>query len=126
MFDLSLLRSKDLGDMLRFLPGVVVQKPMTMQGMADLYMIKPDLLKRIIKFTMHPPLAPSHYIWDDYFSHHKLEFYRSYYILDDYLSGFLQDRNRYQLYYDPMLQNISICRHFLAFLDGSYGFDLQS
>ena len=40
MFDQSFSKSKDLGDMLRFLPGVVVQKHMSMQGMADLYRIK--------------------------------------------------------------------------------------
>jgi hypothetical protein len=50
MFDQSLSKSKDLGDMLRFLPGVVVQKQMSMQGiMADLYRIEPDLLERLIK-----------------------------------------------------------------------------
>jgi hypothetical protein len=43
------------------------------------------------------------------------------------LSGFLQDRDRSQLYYcDPMLQHIYICRHFLSFLNGSNASDLQS
>ena len=41
MFDQSFSKSKDLGDVLRFLPGVVVQKQMSMRGMADLYRIKP-------------------------------------------------------------------------------------
>jgi hypothetical protein len=112
MFDQLLSKSKDLGDMLRFLPGVVVQKHMGMQGMASLYRIRSDRLKRLIKFfsTIKPALpSPSHYI------------------LDDYLSGFLQDRDRSQLYYcDPMLQHISICRQILSLLDGSNAFDLQS
>ena len=106
MFDHSLSKSKDLSVMLRFLPGVVVQKTMSMQGMAILYGIEPDLLNRLIKFTIEP-LKPS----------------PSLYILDEYLSGFLQDRNRSQLYYcDPMLQNISICRLFLSLLDRSNAF----
>ena len=110
MFDQSLSKSKDLGDMLRFLSGVVVQKRLSMQGIVDLYRIKPDLFERFIKFTieLRKP-SPSHYI------------------LDDYLSGFLQDQGRSQLYYcDPMLQHISICRHVLSLLDGSNAFDLQS
>ena len=110
MIDQSFSKSKDLGDMLRFLPGIVVQNDMSMQGMADLYRIKPDLLERLIKFTIEP-LKPS----------------PSHYILDDYLSHFLQDRDRSQLYYcDPLLQHISICRHFLSLLNGSNAFDLQS
>jgi hypothetical protein len=113
MFDQSILKSKDLGDMLRFLPGVVVQGYISMQGMADLYRIKLDLLERLIKSTLEPlkvlasPSSP--------------------YELDDYLSGFLQDRDRSQLYYcDPMLQHIYICRHFISLLDGSKASDLQS
>ena len=112
MFDRSFSKSKDLDDMLRFLPGVVVQKRMSMQGMALLYRIKPDLLKRLIKFTIEP-LRPSPS--------------SSHYILDHYLSGFLQDRDRSQLYYcDPILQHIFICRHFLSLLEESNAFDLQS
>jgi hypothetical protein len=96
--------------MLRFLPGVVVQKRMGMQGMAYLYKIKSDLLKRLIHFTIDP-LKPS-----------PLQ-----YKLDDYLSRFLKDRDRSQLYYcDPMLQHIFICRQILSLLDGSNAFDLQS
>ena len=39
---------------------------------------------------------------------------------DLYMSGFLQDRDQSQLYFsDPMLQHISICRHFLSLLDRS-------
>ena len=116
MFDRLLSESKDLGDMLRYLPGVVVQKYMSMQGMADLYKIKPDLLKRLIESTIEP-LKPSPPYVSPY----------SRYILDDYLSDFLQDRDRSQLYYcDPRLQHISICRHFLSLLNGSNAFDLQS
>ena len=113
MFDLSLSKSKELGGMLRFLPGVVVQKPMSIQMMADLYRIKPDLLECLIKSTIKPLSLRSHY--------------KSCYSLDDYLSGFLQDRDRSQVYYcDPMFQHMSICRHFLSLLDGSNPFDLQS
>ena len=110
MFDHLLFKSKDLGDMVRFLPGVVVQKRMSMQGMVDLYRLKPELLKRLIKFTMEP-LKPS----------------PSRYMLDDYLSRFLQDQHRSQLYYcDPILQHISICRHFLSVLERSNAFVLNS
>jgi hypothetical protein len=114
MFDQSISKSKDLGDILKFLPGVVVQEHMSMQGMANLYRIKPDLLERLIKSTIMIE---------------QLELKRlpSHYILDNYLSGFLRDRDRSQLYYrDPMLQHISICHHFLSFLDGSNASDLQS
>ena len=111
MFDQSFSKSKDLGDMLGFLPGVVVQNYMSMQGMADLYKIKPDLLERLIKSTMEP-------LKSSLGSHYKL---------DDYLSGFLEDPDRSQHYYcDSMLQHISICRHFLSLVDGSNASDLQS
>ena len=96
--------------MLKFLPGVVVQRNMSLQAMADLYRIKPDLLESLIKFIMGPP-KPSPFS----------------YILDDYLSDFLEDRDRSQFYHcDPIHQHISICRHFLFLLDGSNAFDLQS
>jgi hypothetical protein len=112
MFDQSFSKSKDLGDILMFLPGVVVQKRMSMQGMADLYKIKPDLLERLIKYTIEP---------------HVLSPRVSSYTLDGNLCDFLQDQDRSQLYYrDPMLQHISICRHFLSLLDGSNACDLQS
>ena len=114
MFDQSLSKSKDLGDMLRFLPGVVVQNDMSMQGMAKLYRIKPDLLERLIKSTVEP-LRPAHVSP------------ASRYRLDGYLSRFLQDRDRSQLSYcDPMIQHISICRHFLSLLEATNSFDLQS
>ena len=120
MFDQSFSKSKDLGDMLRLLPGVVVQREMSMQGMANLYRIKPDLLECLIKSTIEPlrPLASGSPV-----SHAPYPRY----ILEDYLSGFLQERDRSQLYHcDPMLQHLSICRQFLSLLDGSSAFDLQS
>ena len=52
IFDHSLSKSKYLGDIVRFLPGVIVQKHMSTQGMADLYRIKPDLLERLIKSSI--------------------------------------------------------------------------
>ena len=114
MFDQSLSKSKDLGDMLRLLPGVIVQKGfLSMQGMTELYGIEPDLLECLNKSIIEPlGLRPS---------------YNSRFKLDDYLSGFLQDRDRSQLYYcDPMLQHISICRHILSLLVGTKALDLES
>ena len=106
MFDQSFSKSKDLGDMLRHLPGIVVQKEMSIQGMTELYGIKPDVLECLIKSTIEP-LRLGH----SSTSHYKL---------DNYLSGFLQDRDRSQLYYcDPVFQHISICRHILSLLDGT-------
>ena len=117
MFDHSLSKSQDLGDMLRFLPGVVVQKRVSMQGMVDLYRIKPDLLEPLIKSIFIEPLLVR--------SSHTP--YLLCFILDGYLSGFLQDRDRSQHYFcDPMLQHISICRHILSLLDKSNAFGLQS
>ena len=102
MFDQSLSKSKDLGGMLRFLPGVVVQNPISKEAMADLYKIKPDLLDRLVKYFIEPLKSSS----------------SSDYKLDDHLSGFLQDRERCQFYYcDPILQHISICLHFMSLLD---------
>ena len=96
-----------------FLPGVVVQKHMSMQGMTDLYRIKSGFLERLIKSTIIiEQLHPYPY---------------SRYVLDGYLSRFLQDPDRSQHYYcDPIHQHISICRNFLSLLDGSSSFDLQS
>ena len=114
MFDQSLSNSKDLGDMLRFLPGVVVlQRGLSMQEMADLYRIKPDFLERLIKPI--ELLKPSgHDLYPRY-------------MLDDYLSGFLQDRDRSQHYYcDLNVQHTSIFRQILSLLDRSNVFDLQS
>ena len=157
MFDQSFSKSKDLGELLRFLPGVVVQKDMSMQGMADLYKIKPDALERLINSPIEPlrlgqnlsPVScsksgPGHYLSvlqarDRSTLYHcgsielqgpKLPVWlnsKPGYTLDGYLSGFLQDQDRSQLHHcDPMLQHISLCRHFLSLQDGSNGFDLQS
>jgi hypothetical protein len=91
-----------------------VQEHMHMQEMVDLYRIKPDLLQRLITSSIEPLRPPQ-----------VSPNFR--YKLDSYLSGFLRDRYRSVLYYcDPMLQHISICRHFLSLLDGSNAFDLQS
>ena len=112
MFDQSLSKSKDLGDMLRLLPGVVVQKEfMSTQGMTELYGIKPDLLECLNKSIIEPlRLRPISY--------------NSRSTLDDYLSGFLLDRDRSRLYYcDPILQHISICRHILSLLVGTKALD---
>ena len=58
-----------LGDMLRFLPGVVVQKHMSMQGMTDLYRIKPSSLELLIKSSVFiEQLNRSRCIFDDYLS----------------------------------------------------------
>ena len=114
MVDQSFSKSKDLGDMIRLLPGVVVQKHLSKQGMTDLYSIRPDSLERLIKSTIGL-LRP-------FF----LDLYPSF-ILDDYLSSLLQDRDRSQLYYcDPELQHNCICRHFFSFLDRSNVYHLQS
>ena len=114
MVDQSFRKSNDLGDMLRFLPGVVVQENLTMQGMADLYRVKPDFLERFIKsFELLRPRPSPH------------DFYPGY-MVDDYLSGFLEDRDRSQLYYcDPKLQHISICRQILSLSYQSNVLDLQ-
>ena len=112
MVDHSFSKSKDLGDMLSFLPGIVVQKNLSMQGMADLYGIKPDFLERLQSIEM---LRPS---TDDLYPR---------YTLDDYLSGFLQDRDRSQLYYcDLELQHISICRQIFSLLYQSNVFNDES
>ena len=106
MIDQSFSKSKDLGDILSFLPGVVVQKGLlTMEGMAVLYRIKADLLERLIKLAFEG---------DDR------------YILNGYLSDLLQDRDRSQLHYcDPELQHTSTCRQLLSLLDRSHDFDLE-
>ena len=110
MIDQSFSKSKDLGDILRYLPGVVVQKGLSMEGMAVLYRIKADLLERLIKLAFEET--------DDGLSKD--------YILNAYLSDLLQDRDRSQLYYcDLELQHISICRQLLSLLDRSNDFDLE-
>ena len=113
MIDQSFSKSKDLGDMLRFLPGVVVQKNLSMQGMAALSGVKPDFLEHLIKSI--ELLRPS-----------DIDLNPRGYMLNDPLSGFLQDRDRSQLYYcDPELQHISICGRILSLLDPSNVFYLQ-
>ena len=101
--------------MLRVLPsGVLVQKKhIRLKEMANLYGINLNLLEQLIK-SQFEPLKSS--FSSDYIIMYKL---------DDYLSGFLLDPNRSRLYYcDPILQHISICRHFLSLLnhrdDGAY------
>ena len=117
MIDESFSKSKDLGDMLRFLPGVVVLKVLSMQGMADLYRIKSDFLRHLKSIELLKPVSPPS----------SLLIYPGGYRLDDYLSGFLKDRDRSQLYYcDPELQHISICRQILSLSYQSHVFDLQS
>ena len=113
MVDQSLSNSKDLGDMLKSLPGVVVQEGLSMQGMVDLYRIKPEFLERFIKpIELLRPLD-------------RVLYPR--YVLDDYLSGFLQDRDRSQHYYCfPELQHTSICCQILSLLDRPNFFDFQS
>ena len=81
--------------MVRFLPGIVVQKQMSVQGMAVLYKTKPDILARLIKSTtIGPPSLPDVSL-------------NSPYSMDGYLVGLLQNRDRSHLYYcEPMLQHI--------------------
>ena len=115
IFDQSFLKSNDLGDILRFLPGVVMQKHLSIEGMADLYRIEPVFLERLIKPTLEPLR-----------SSRTLDLYPRY-VLDDNLFGLLRDRDRSQLYYcDPILQHISICRQFLSLLDRSNVFHPRS
>ena len=112
MLDRTLSKSKDLGDILRLLPGVVVQNqnPISMEAMTDLYRIKPDLLDRLRVIE-----SPIYLL--------KMDIHTHEFTLDEYLSGFLLDRERSQLNYcDPKLQHISICRHFLSLLDHAASF----
>ena len=119
MIDQSFFKIEDLGDMLRFLPGIVVQEHLNMQRMADLYRIEPDFLERLIKYTAEPRRTK--------LSRERYAIYTHNYKLDGYLSGFLRDQDRSRLYYcDPMLQHISICRQFLSLLDRSIDCGLQS
>ena len=114
IIDQSFSESNDLGDMLRFLPGVVVQQPLSMQGMVDLYRIKPSFWERLIKSNMGLLIPIQHGLFIRY-------------TLDDYLSDLLRTPGRSQLYHcDSKLQYISICRQFLSLLDQSNVFDLRS
>ena len=113
MVDQSLSESKDLGDILRLLPGAVVQKGLSMEGMAILYRIKADLLERLIRLAFEADRDGLRVSND--------------YMLIGYLSDFLQDRDRSQLYYcDLELQHISICRQLLSLLDRSHNFGFES
>ena len=114
MFDHSLSKSKELSDLLMFLPGIVVQQPLTVRAMADLYGVEMDVLERLVESTIQPIVRQSH-----------VSFSR--YTLAPYLSCFLQDRDRSQRSYcDPILHHVYICRHFVFLLDGSNASDLQS
>ena len=108
MLDQSLIfvfsKPGGIRDLLRFLPGIVVQKGLTMQGMADLYGVDMDVLKPLI--TSNNDLLSS--------SNNRLG---SDHRLTDYVGGFLQDQSRSQLCYcDPISHHIFICRHFLSLL----------
>ena len=81
MVDQSFFESKDLGDILRFLPGVVVQERLSMQGLADLYRIKPDSLKRLIDSTIEPLRLSSH----DPYPRYLFFFYFFYFFFSVYL-----------------------------------------
>jgi hypothetical protein len=77
-----------------------------MEGMIDLYRVKLDPLEHLVSTI--DPLSP--FQLSSGFG----------YMLKDYLSDFLQDRERsHRNYCDPMLHHISICRHFLSLLNGS-------
>jgi hypothetical protein len=105
IFEQSISRSIDLGDMLKYLPGITVQRYMTMQGMEDLYVV-PDLLECLIKSTFEP------------LKHAPYTLNSRCYMLNDYLSALL--------HCDPILQHISFCRNFLSLLDGSNFYNLES
>ena len=108
---------KELGDILRSLPGVVVQRDLNLQfkgmDLYKVYKVKPNFLERVIKLksAFEPLISPN--------PSGPNPGYR----LDDYLFDFLQDRDLY--YCDPMLQHISICHLFFSFLYGSNAFDHQ-
>ena len=99
----------DIGD-LRLLTGIVVQKSLTMQGMADLYGVEVDQIKLLSQWafrTYEVNIQPSTYT-------------PSTYTLEGDLSAFLRDSHRSQLYYcDPVLHHVFICRRFLSLLDES-------
>ena len=90
MLDQSLIfaffKPRGIRDLLSFLPGIVVQQSLTMQGMADLYGVDMGALVPLI--VSYNDLLPCR---------------GSRYRLRDYVSGFLQDRSRSQLCYcDPI------------------------
>lgn len=116
----ALSKSRDMSDLLRFLSGIVVQKGLTMQGMADLYRVKLVQVKLLSQWALQVepfigPTTPS-----DIDS-------RSTYTLEGYISDFLRDRDRSRRYYcDPMLHHVFICRRLLSLRDGPNASDLQS
>ncbi|KAF8816521.1 hypothetical protein BYT27DRAFT_7182095 [Phlegmacium glaucopus] len=98
----SFTESNDIGDLSRFLPGVLVQKALSMQGMADLYSVKVDLLHRLFEPFARVGLSD--------------------YMLLDHLSAFfMHSHHPYS-----SLHHVLICRQFLFLLDGSNVPDLQS
>ncbi|KAF8816495.1 hypothetical protein BYT27DRAFT_7182051 [Phlegmacium glaucopus] len=104
MFDRSFTESVDISDLLRLLPGIVVQKGLSMQGVADLYKVKMDLLDRLSKSALEPFVLPE----------------PAFYVLWNYLSSFFMDPYRSHLYHsDPILHHVLICRQLLSLLDGS-------
>ena len=80
-FVFAFCKSRGIGDLLRFLPGIVVQNGLTMRGMADLYRVNVDVLEPLIVSNI------------GLLSTFDARF-RSRYKLTDYLAGFLQDRSR--------------------------------
>ncbi|KAF8801464.1 hypothetical protein BYT27DRAFT_7147456 [Phlegmacium glaucopus] len=101
ILDRSFTESRDIGDLLRFLPGVMVQKGLSMQGMADLYSVKMDLLHRLF----------------EPFARVGLPFYE----LQGCLSTHLM---RYHPHY--RLHHVLTCCQFLSLFDGSNARGLQS
>ncbi|KAF8816522.1 hypothetical protein BYT27DRAFT_7154559 [Phlegmacium glaucopus] len=111
MVDQSFTESIDITDLLRLLPGVVVEKGLSTEGVANLYRVKTDLLDRLSKSAFEPYVLPI----------------QSFPVLWKYLSPFFRDRGRSHLYhYDHILHHVLICCQLLSLLDGSNGFDLQS
>ena len=107
MIDRSFSKSSDI---LRFLPGVLVQKGLTMEGMAVLYKVEADFFERQIKIAFE--LTDDVDISD--------------YMLEGRLSDLLQDRDCSLLYYrDHELLHIFICRQLLSLLDRFRDFDLK-
>ncbi|KAF8816498.1 hypothetical protein BYT27DRAFT_7182054 [Phlegmacium glaucopus] len=104
MIDQSFIESVDISDLLRLLPGVVVQKGLSIQGVADLYRLKMDLLDRFSKSALEPFVLPE----------------RPFYVLWNYLSAFFMDPHRSHLFHcDPILHHVLICRQLFSLLDGS-------
>lgn len=100
----------DIGD-LRLLTGIVVQKSLTMEGMAHLYRVEVDQIKLFSQWALRT---------------YKVNTPCTYTLEGD-LSAFLRDSHRSQLYYyDPMLHHVFICRRLLSLLDESNASTFQS